>query len=236
MWEPAATRAEYIWTGGGDGSSLFSGANWTTDTGGTVTNAEVAKGPSTVGDNLVINSGDPGGSGATGNINLGPYSLTITGGTLTFVVSGANTYGIQDSSSTSPSGPFGTVNATGGTTTATFLADINLTLGNNAIVQVNSSISDSTVNFTSTTSQFNFAKLSASNAQNDLSQFLVNGQPAVVGSDPAVAEPGDNLVITSTGTSSSLVQAVPEPDSALLLVAVFAGMCVKRRKRIEIHA
>jgi hypothetical protein len=215
----------------GDGG-LY-GANWTTDTGGTVTNAEVPKGPANPSDNLVINSGTPGGGGASGSLNLGTESLTITGGALKF----ASTFGIQDNSSPpSSAGPFAIINASGGSITATFLYDIHLALSNNATVQVSSSINDSTVNFLSTTSQFNFSNLSATGAQGDLSQFLVNGEPASVGSDPAVAEPGDNLVITSTGTNSSLVQAVPEPGAASLLIAIFTATCVKRRKCLEMKA
>jgi len=87
----------YVWTGAGDGFSLYQGANWDTDpdTAGTQPTANWGS-DKRLPASLVINSGNLGGGSGFGvNLNLYRYNIYMTGGSMKANQNGGITWGVN---------------------------------------------------------------------------------------------------------------------------------------------
>ena len=74
-------RADYVWTGAGDGVSVYQEANWMDPDTGEIPPAGSINRNVPVASNLIVHDGSPGGSGgASSYLVLGTNSLTVMGG------------------------------------------------------------------------------------------------------------------------------------------------------------
>ena len=113
----------WIWTGAGAGISLYQGANWDTnpDTSGTqagITWSSNKRAPAT----LYINSGNLGGGGFSGDINLYRYNIYMTGGKLKAKYGGGITWGVNARNERNP------MHVSGGTVEVDWLRGVELHL------------------------------------------------------------------------------------------------------------
>lgn len=117
----------WLWTGAGDGQSLYQGANWDTDpdTAGTQAGASFSSNkrlPAT----LLIESGNVGGGGFSGIMNLYQFNIYMTGGHLKSQSGGGIKGGINARNERNP------MHMTGGTLTVDTLTSLELHLGGTA--------------------------------------------------------------------------------------------------------
>jgi len=193
----AGVLRSYEWTAGGDGVSLFQENNWTQlVTTAPMNHTSAVINPGTpVNAHLIVDSGTPGGVGATGILDLGSGSLTVNGGAVLFNLTASRV--IRD----------GTLTITGGSVTTEGFVDNAATLsgGTLALDTGANPLDNSTVDFTSTSSAtLHFLNETPATAQSEhLSKITVNGVPAAVGT---------NIVITADSASGSLVFADPDGD------------------------
>lgn len=184
---PAPAPGTYIWTAGGDGQSLFEEANWTENGDGSTFITSIDPGVS-VNQLLVVNSGNPGGAGATGSLDLGTGSLTSNSGTLRLNL-GVD-HRIKD----------GPVSVAGGTVVAEGIENVAATLsaGLLELDAPGNPLLNSTINFTTAST----ATLALNNESpfevlsEHLSKITINGQ---------AAENGVNVRISGDGSSGALV-------------------------------
>ncbi|MBK1825773.1 sulfatase-like hydrolase/transferase [Haloferula rosea] len=188
----------YTWTAGasgGDGASLFGENNWSKDADNVTTIPSINAGEPVDAD-LVIASGTPGGGGATGTLNLGIGSLTVSGGTTLFALGGDHRI------------THGPLSMTGGTVSTEGLRAVTATLsGGNLVLDTSSSpLDQSTVDFpVGSTATLEFTVFSPEGTvDNLLSAITVEGQPAVN---------GINIAVTSNGSGGSrLIPFTGAPD------------------------
>jgi arylsulfatase A-like enzyme len=195
---PASAPATYVWTGsasGGDGVSLYQEANWTLDGNNTTLIPQIN--PTTpVNQLLVVHTGNPGGGGATGTLDLGTGSLAIDGGTVRMNA----TSGIRG----------GMLDQRGGTIEALFLESTTTTLAGGTLTLFDPGDAlraGALVNFTAAstaTLAFTAESPSAVLAEH-LPQITVNGSPARMGVNLSVATDGGSgsLVTLFSGVADS---------------------------------
>ena len=185
---PNSTGQTYVWTAGGDGSSLFDEANWTLNGDGT--NSIPSIEPAIpVNHHLVINSGTPGGGGANGSLDLGIGSLTANAGTMKLNLSADRRIS---------NGP---VTIAGGTVVAEGLKNVAATLssGRLELDAPRDPLLDSTIDFSAAstaTLAFN-NETPADVLKEHLSKITIDGQAAVIGS---------NFTISAVGSGSELTR------------------------------
>ncbi len=202
-----------------DGVSMFGNgkANWTDSTTGLAYTGTISA-STAVNKNLFINSGYINAAQAStlgGSLYLGSSgSLTMTGGVLRMVSGNFSTV-LNNLSNAGASDATGhpAVNISGGLVLANSVQDVAVTLSGTGELRLagNSSTANatgdpisftSTINITSEDAKLAFGRkivalVVADHINNG--EILIDGAPAVVGSDPSVWEPGDNCVITTLG-------------------------------------
>ena len=224
---PLTAQDTYYWTGAEDGRSLFQKANWNTKndgTGDSIPAIEVAK---PVNGRLVISSGNPGGGGANGELNLGQGSLLMNGGDLKFSKKNGITGGeltitnspthllaehILDSSLTTSTGATITLTGafrntpitnSGAQISAAALVDNSHVKQSSGTFTLTSSspFEDSTFSFTDASSgSLILTSLSPPNvAALWLDHILVDGSPALT------SGPGQNIHLVTDGAAGSLI-------------------------------
>jgi arylsulfatase A-like enzyme len=204
----AGAAGNLLWNGAGDGVSLFQETNWLDQGTGIAPPAGAVDPNVAVNRVLIINSGTPGGpNGASGNLDLGTSgSLTMSGGTLRFAAGQS----LRNSGAGDVSG-HPTAAISGGTVIADAVVDVAVTLSGSATLNLNNAstpiTATATVNLTSSAATLRFYNRTVANIASSLGSILVNGSPAVAGSNPSTAEPGDNVVITADG-NGCIVQMI----------------------------
>lgn len=214
-----AVQADYVWTGAGDGVSVYQEANWMDPDTGEIPPAGSINRNIPVASNLIVYDGSPGGSGgAAPYLVLGSNSLTVMGGRFRM---GADV-GIRQGEVFVMGGELITKflgdgfngSVTHGTQ-VTLAGDGKITLGGEA----NPLPHGATINIQSTaaTLQFN-NETPAEFISEHLAKISVFGAAAEIGSQFDMQEVGDNLMIKGLGASGAVITAVPEPAAVSLLV------------------
>lgn len=132
----------------------------------------------------------------------------------------------------------GTATVTDGAILSQFLNNADVDLSNSSLTLRgggNPIAAGSTIDLLDSGATLNFSDETTTAAVNEhAGAILVGGVAAVFGSDPLVAEPGDNAIIVAAGAGSVVTgifpSAIPEPTSAGLLAVAGLG-CVLRRRR-----
>lgn len=185
-----ASPDTYVWTGGasgGDGVSLFGESNWSKD-GDSVTAIPQIDSGVVIDLDLVIHSGTPGGAGATGSLNLGIGSLTVTGGVTQFDL--AADHRITN----------GHLTMTGGTVRTEGLSGVTATLSGGELVLDTPSrpLDHSTVDFPpGSTAALEFNSLTV--------EGTISSQLPLMTVEGAAAVQGTNIAIISNGSGGSRI-------------------------------
>lgn len=237
---PVPASAALAWIGnanGGDGESIYQEANWDADGDPsapyTTPPAGTVDPNNAINDALIVTGGTPGGSGGGGaNLWLGDTgSLTVSGGT--FRMSQGGAAGIHADGTVG--GARSTIDLSGTSSLfAQFLADQTVTIIDGALLTlygggnpVNNSVIDYSTNWGGSVSFLN--ETPGAVTSEHLGKFTVGGAAAIVGTDPTVAEPGDNMLIVSDGGAGSVLTVIPEPSTTILgALAMLFGL---RRRR-----
>lgn len=224
--------AALVWTGAGDGVSLYQEANWLDDNGdvpaaGTIDNT----GPVTAatGGLIEINSGTGSPNNFSGNFSVGVGNdLAVGGGkTLATATNGINIGGAVVSNQN--------LTITGGSTVrATFIVDFDVTLDGGSTLRFNGAgnpVNGSTINVLDLDSVIRFDNEDfAAFAAEHQSKTTLQGNALVFGSDAFVVEAGDNAVAADFNNGDGVeITFVPEPTSLALMA--LGGLCVLRRRR-----
>ena len=204
------------WTGAVD-SDAFNEANWLPF----LSNTPPAEGTVDPGSPIDLIVEVPGGTPAA-DASLGAFTiggsgvLQVAGGTLfsTDVIRRDNTPGVNDGANAAliiSSSPGAT-----GSLTALAVQELNISLintmtltsGDNPLLFSTVSIADSA----SAGAVLNLTNESVGDVVTEhLGKFSVGGDDAVVGLDPALKEPGDNLLIMSDGAAGSIITPITDP-------------------------
>jgi hypothetical protein len=204
-----ASRADIVWQMA-DNYSYFNKNNWIDTTTNLPSTATMANSVA-VNKAMVINSGFPGGSGAASPLYIGSTgSLTINGGVVRF--SSTPDFSVGDNSVSNAGDTDATgqppVNITGGRLICKSVRDVVVTLSGSGILELtgNSSTADNaaSVNITSDGAVLRFLRKTPATVIADhvsIGEIKVDGNALVLGTDPAVWEPGDNAVITTITTT-----------------------------------
>lgn len=217
----------FYWTGEEDGSSLFEEANWNTSSDGSGNDIPFIESGTSINADLIVNSGNPGGGGSNGELDLGLGSLLMSGGNLKFSGTNGITGGVLTINNGSTSitaehildsnlntsagatvtltGPFTNtpINNSGAQITAAALVDnsnVNLSFGSLTLTS-SFPFDNSTFNFAGTPSgTLALSSLSPTTVTADwLDQILVNGSPAVT------TGASQNILIVSDGSTGTLI-------------------------------
>ena len=227
--------AALVWTGNGDGVSLFQEANWLDDNGA-VPAAGTIDGNTAVtaatGGQIEISSGTGTPNNFAGNFDLGIGNDLLVGGGKTLQSNAAQ--GIRvDYTVSNPANSAATVQDNA-TVYIQFSLDIDWTLSTGATLHFKGGgnpVNRSTIDFADTTALllFDAETWSAFNTEHK-SKTTFQGAPLVFGSDPFTFESGDNALATAyNGTSGVQIQAVPEV-SASLLALIGLGALLRRKR------
>jgi hypothetical protein len=229
----SASPAQTVWQGTVD-YGFFNELNWI-DTATNAPPPNNTMNPTTaVNRAMVVNSGTLGGSGAASTLYIGSSgSLTVNGGTVRFATAPDFSFGafyISNAGDVDAAGQ-PPVNINGGRVIATSVRDVAVTLAGTGILELtgNSSTANNiadpiartaVVNITSDGAKLRFLrKTPAQVAADHAAEIEIDGGPMVLGTDPAVWEPGDNAVITSISTQDF-------PTAALVVRQVAPrGLC-----------
>jgi len=212
---PAATLT---WTGGGDGTSFEDGDNWSGASyppGGTVPYNAL------VGHHIVNAPGTTIDANPPARIDIYGGSLRIQDGT----VAVPNNKGITSTSA--GAGNFGgeVIEVLGGELKSQWLQGVAVTLGGDGVITVNGGGSpipgNTTIDLTSFDAEFRYNNRAPVAFGDHVGQFTVNGDPAVV---------GVNVQVTAfNGALGSVVTAIPEPSTLVLLLLGAVGTLIARR-------
>ncbi|MGC6582093.1 MAG: PEP-CTERM sorting domain-containing protein [Akkermansiaceae bacterium] len=219
-----------VWTGAGDGISLYQEANW-------LDNNSNVPDTNTVNPNTIIsadtggvieilgNNGSPSAFG--GGFSLGDNDLHVGGGKIL--------------GSTGSSGINGIIGQnlifSGGTINVQYITNLNGVVSGSSILRYRGGgnpINNSLLDFVSTDSvlQFTNETFTAFQTEHE-SKVTYNGAALIFGADPLVEEPGDNAVASAfngaLGVQINFVDAVPEPGAALL--AGLGVLLILRRRK-----
>ena len=185
---------EYTWTGKVDGVSLFNEGNWKKDGTSPATGTIDPSVPLQF--DLRVTSGTVGGSGFAPHLFLGGHALTVTGGSV--VGNASKQAGIKtDSEASSQS----TLNISGdGKVSAEFIQNVNITLSDNAQLQLykfDNALNNSTI---SIAADFKGRiVISGGNETNVLSSIIpiitINDENAVVGTNIYISSTNDKVEI-----------------------------------------
>lgn len=226
---PSITFADLVWTGNGDGISLYQEANWL-DNNGAVPgtdeiNANTAVTAAT-GGTIRIDSGSGTPSNYSGNFVIGTNDLIVGGGKN--LRSGGS--GIQGTSSSLLIEENSTVNVQ-------FILGMDVTVKGGSNLRFNGSgnpINNSDVNFLDVGSTLTFNNETyADFAAEHSGKISFQGMALEFGSDPFVFELGDNAFATAfNGVSGVQINfsTVPEPHSAIFLASAVGLFVFRRRK------
>ncbi len=177
----------YIWTGNGDGVSLYQESNWELNG---VSPSQIDPNVA-ITYNLLIVSGNVGGGSFNGALLLGGNTLTISGG----VIRGAD----EITSFSLSTGEKSILNAFGGRIICPQLKDLNIFLENDAEITLSNidPILGSTIDIDGNYSGvITFANSLISDVRlNELSKITVNGAPAI---------DNQNIFLTSSGNGTML--------------------------------
>lgn len=203
-----------IWTGATDGD-VFNEANWlsgiSTPPAGTID-------PGYAVNALVQFPGlTPVADGSAGPLTLGSLGIMqVTGGTFT-----STDVIRRDTTPNTNDGQNATViisesPQTSGSVTALGIQELNVSLITSmTLTDTGNPIQYSVVSFAAslaTNAVLNLPGESVADAVSEhLAKFLVGGGAPVIGTDPALIEPGDNLQIISDGASGSIVMPIADP-------------------------
>jgi arylsulfatase A-like enzyme len=184
-----ADAATFVWTGGGDGISLFQENNWQLQGGGAVPGNPLA--PSvTITDHLIFTGVAPN---VSSELRLGA-SLQIDGGTLVMTTGG----GMQG-------GSISIINAGSFSSDWANSTAISLTHGTLTLRGAGNPLSSSTIACTGTQWSLIFTNEPPANVQSEhLAKITIDGQPAVIGA---------NVLIAATGSGSTLSPQTLPADS-----------------------
>ena len=127
----AHSQTTYYFTGGGNGVSLFSESNWTENSDGSGVTIPTINANTPLNLDLVIESGNVGGGGATDELTLGTGKLLLSGGALNF----ANVRGIAE----------GSITLNGGTINAAYICNSTLTSSTGATVNLSGPFIDTPI-------------------------------------------------------------------------------------------
>jgi hypothetical protein len=204
----------------GDTSTWFyTDSNWVDQSGRTIPGGTIEPNKQVNQDLVIDTDTTVNGSGGTGAyLWIGTSgSLIVTAGAFDQVTSSTD----RSILSGSDAGPLGIVTVSGtGRVLTKSMSRIALTLGGSGLVDIRVSLSDSggdtfsesTANFLSDKSRLIFKNVTVAETSSILlGQLMVNGAAAVIGSDAAVYEAGDNLIIESynSGKGSQIVAVIP---------------------------
>ncbi len=224
-------QADYVWTGAGDGVSVYQEANWMDTVTGEAPPAGSINRNVPVASDLIVYEGSPGGSGGAGPyLVLGSHSLSIMGGVFRL---GANV-GIMQ----------GEAHVMGGELITQFFADgfeggvthgTQVTLGGDGRITLNGEANPlphgAAINIISTAATLQFNNETPAEFINEhLTKITVFGAAAEIGNQFDTLETGDNLMIKRLGTSGSIITAVPEPNT-LMLFSFLPLLVFGRRSR-----
>ena len=229
----SGARADYVWTAAGDQVSVYQEANWMdTDTGNPPPAGSIDPNKE-VNQALIATFGTPGGSGgASGHLRLGTGSLSVSGDTVWRMAPGR---GIRVDGSNAGNNFRPALVTDNAQLFAQFFSKITVSLGGHASISLyggGNPINNSTIDFLSTTATLNMLAETPTDFVNEhLGKISVFGLPAVIGSDPGVAEMGDNLLIVADGANGSVVTAVPEPSILGLMGLAGLALCLRRLSR-----
>jgi hypothetical protein len=234
----AVNADQYNWTGGTD-TDFFNELNWDLDgSPGTNPPAGTIDPEVDINHDLWITSG-------TAEINAASFSsepylgpgvgtLTMTGGVLDMIGSlGAN--GL----SASVDGTGDLANCAvlfGGSSLAQlqFVLDLDVSLADSATLELyggGNPINRTGIDFVSPNASIYFtAETVAAAVSEHLGKLTVYGWPAMIGTDPSVLEPGDNLLIVSDGGAGSIV-TTPIPEPATMMLLGLGGLLGLRRRK-----
>ena len=227
--------AALVWTGGGDGISLYAENNWQEDDGtvpeANEINSTVAITADT-GGQIEITSGSGSPSNFGGNFNIGSGNSILISNGKVLGSSGA-------SGMTSGSVESGTID--GATVNLQFVVNVDWTLDNGAVLRLRGDgnpLNTSTVNVLDNASVLRFDDEEYAGTGNfDLqhsSKVTFQGNALVFGADPFAVEPGDNALASpfnpdNDGNLGVEITFVPEPSSALMLL--MSCLILGRRSR-----
>lgn len=132
----------------------------------------------------------------------------------------------------------GTATVTDGAISSQFLNNADVVLNNSSLTLLGSGnpvAAGSTIDLLDAGSTLNFLAESTTDAVSEhAGAILVGGVAAVFGSDPLVAETGDNAIIVASGSGSVVTgiftSAIPEPTSSTLLILAGLGCLATRRR------
>lgn len=229
------SHAALTWTGAGDGTSLYSEANWLDDNGLVPGADEINAGTAVTaatGGIIQIAGGTGGPANFGGNFDLGVGNDLEVGGGKTLATSGS---GIRVDGTSTANHQLGTISGAS-TVRATFTLAIDWTLGGASTLRLNgggSPLNVSTVNILDTNSLLLFeAETYADFANEHASKVTFNGVALVFGAAPFAVEPGDNALATAYNGAAGvqITTVVPEPSAAALLGLGGLALILRRRK------
>lgn len=230
------SSAALVWTGAGDGVSLFQEANWLDDSDNSVPPAgtiDPGSGISSSFGSIIMAADNTTYGPFNGNFDLGGNTLELSGTNGTLLANGS---GLRSNGG----GAISTVNAAGISTIDvqfTQQLDINLTGAADLIYQgggnpLNDTLIDLAADWTGqiitvneTVADWSDPSSAAGTLRGvanvpHIDKITVAGQPAVI---------GENVQLVSDGASGAILTVIPEPSTSLL--AVLGMFVVARRKR-----
>lgn len=226
----SASQAALVWTGAGDGVSLYQEANWLDDNGAVPSSGEIDGNTpvtATTGGLIEISSGigTPNNWGPT--FNIGANDLNVGGGKN---LTSSATNGLVSADD----GLLQSVNISGASTVnVQFLNRLTVSVDEASTLRLrgggNPINGGSTIFLADISSSviFNDEDFAAFESEH-LGKFSTLFGPGVLGATPDVFEPGDTLIL-STVAGNTVVNAIPEPSLTLLGSLGLLGILRRRR-------
>ncbi|MGI9458138.1 MAG: hypothetical protein ACR2NU_16360 [Aeoliella sp.] len=213
--------ATLTWNGAGDGISFAQLSNWTgTPTGGTIIIGDLV-------DTYVVDSAATI-TNVSGNLRFrNGGGLVLSAGSLDLLASGTSGLGVLESPDS-----LGTIDLTGGTVTAQFLAELSVSIGGDASLPLgggNVPINESTIDFTGAGAQLHLLNETTSAFTSEhLNKVSVFGSPAVIGSNlQVVSDGGAGSIVTPLGSFNSTVELLVDRDTGSLTLSNATGQPVE---------
>ena len=228
----ATGQAALTWNGA-DGAAFFTESNWLDNTGAVPADGTINGGSVITADTgglIKIDSTSPGNIGSHLYLGIGNQLLIDNGQTL----AAGGSQGIRvDASFTAP---FSTATIDNGSLIyVQFLVNIAAELNNGSTLRLKGGgnpVNVATINLLDTDSMilFNAETYAAFDAEHS-SKVTFQGTALEFGSDPFVAEAGDNALATPfNGTSGVQIQGIPEPATLGMFVFSSIGIVLLRRR------
>lgn len=236
----ATAHADLVWTGTTDAVSFFNEGNWLDNSNATPAAGTIDPGlaiTANTGGTIRIDSGSGTPNVVGGNIDIGLGNDLVIGGGKE--VTTTSTFGLRVNGANAGVGPLQNVLvADGSILDVQFVLELSVTLTNGSRLQFRGGgnpVNETLVNVTGLNNVVQFTAETFGNFQSEhLSKFTFEGNPLVFGSDPLLAEPGDNAIaLAYNGASGVQIEflgaVVPEPASLAYLM--FGALIFRFTKR-----